>query len=390
MIRGGPKSEQSRHKQAGAAAAAIRKRTDVAFAIGGHHGGLPDLAELQDLIKQPGGKDVAQQVWPIAIEECPELQQEMPAWQAGNDRLTFDLLVRLLFSCLVDADWSDTGDFESAAGGYLASPIRRRWVPKPSSTASAPTAVGRQNSAPTSGWPRSGKRSSTRACAAEEAMGLFAMTVPTGGGKTLAALAFALAHARRNGLRRVIYVAPYLSIIEQNAREIRKALQAEDDSELVFEHHSLAEPPGGSPDDGQSSAAARRAESWQAPVIVTTSVQFFESLFANRPGQCRKLHNIAGSVVILDECQTLPPDLIVPTCSMLGQLTRIAHCSLVLCTATQPAWQQRPDLPEGLTGVREIVPPDLRLFERLRRAQVHWPAQGEPPLDWPDVAADEW
>src|SRR5439155_24478082 len=152
--------------------------------------------------------------------------------------------------------------------------------------------------------------------AAEQAPGLFAMTVPTGGGKTLSGLAFALAHARRHGLRRIIYVAPYLSIIEQNAREIRRALGVEDELDFVFEHHSLAEPAGGPEDEAQSDEAGRRAENWSAPVIITTSVQFFESLFSNRPGQCRKLHNIARSVVILDECQTLPPDLIAPTCSM--------------------------------------------------------------------------
>jgi CRISPR-associated endonuclease/helicase Cas3 len=201
------------------------------------------------------------------------------------------------------------------------------------------------------------------------------MTVPTGGGKTLSALAFAFEHARRNNLRRVIYVAPYLSILEQNVREIRRALGVDATSPLVFEHHSLSEPlvHADDFDAAQTSARLRRAENWDAPVVATTNVQFFESLFANQPGQCRKLHNTTRSVVILDECQTLPPQLIAPTCAMLNQWAQTAGTSIVLCTATQPAWLQRPDLPTGLVEVREIAPQQLQLFPRLRRAVVTWP-----------------
>ena len=194
-------------------------------------------------------------------------------------------------------------------------------------------------------------------------------------------------HARHHRLRRVIYVAPYLSIIEQNAREIRRALQVDPESQIVFEHHSLAEPPGGpDADEMQTQRAARQAESWDAPVVLTTSVQFFESLFSNSPGQCRKLHNVARSVVILDECQTLPPGLVVPTCSMLSTFAEMAACSFVLCTATQPAWLRRSDLPEGLSGVREIARPELRLFDRLRRVRIQWPKPADRRLNWQDVA----
>src|SRR5262249_41453115 len=145
--------------------------------------------------------------------------------------------------------------------------------------------------------------------------------------------------------------------------------------------------PGPEDEEGQWEETMRRAENWDAPVIVTTSVQFFESLFSNQPGRCRKLHNIARSAVILDECQTLPPDLIVPTCSILSQLTSLAGSSVVLCTATQPAWTKRDDLPEGLSGVREIVPAGVDLFERLRRVHILWPARQDAPLDWSEVAA---
>jgi CRISPR-associated endonuclease/helicase Cas3 len=389
MIRGKhPRNEQTRHKQAGAAVAADGHRADIAFVIAGHHGGIPDLVDLQQLIKAPGGRDVAQKVWETGKAECPELDQPIAAWQAGKDPLLFDFLVRLQFSCLVDADWKDTSDFDRLSKGLLPEP-----APPPldaSTRLENVLAYIRERAQACQDVQIAALRQQVLGAAlgaAEQPPGLFALTVPTGGGKTLSGLAFALAHAQRHGLRRVIYVAPYLTIIEQNAREIRRALQVESDSEVVFEHHSLAEPAGGAADEAQSEEVARRAENWDAPIIVTTSVQFYESLFSNRPGPCRKLHNIACSVVILDESQTLPPDLLGPTCSMLSQLTRVAGCSVLLCTATQPAWNEREDLPEGLAGVREIVPAHLRLFERLLRVRVHWPGASEAPLDWPAVAA---
>jgi CRISPR-associated endonuclease/helicase Cas3 len=223
--------------------------------------------------------------------------------------------------------------------------------------------------------------------AAERRPGLFSLTVPTGGGKTLSGLAFALKHAATHGLRRVIYVAPYLSILDQNARVVREALGVGRDDPAVFEHHSLAEPPGDEDmNETTRAAAARRAENWDAPVVLTTSVQFFESLFSNRPGRCRKLHNVARSVVLLDECQTLPPEQVAPTCSMLGLLASQLGCTAVLCTATQPAFDHA-DMPERLQGVTEIAPPGLDLFARLRRVRVAWPRRDEPPLEWPEVAA---
>ena len=223
--------------------------------------------------------------------------------------------------------------------------------------------------------------------AAERKPGLFSLTVPTGGGKTLSGLAFALKHAASHGLRRVIYVAPYLSILDQNARVVREALGIEGDDAAVFEHHSLAEPPGDEDmNETARAAAARRAENWDAPVVLTTSVQFFESLFSNKPGRCRKLHNIARSVVLLDECQTLPPELVAPTCSMLGQLTSQLGCTIVLCTATQPAFDHPELKPEERLGAEEITTPELDLFARLSRVRVAWPKREEAPHTWPALA----
>jgi CRISPR-associated endonuclease/helicase Cas3 len=406
MMRGlRAKGEATRHKQAGAAWAADAGRRDVAFVIAGHHGGLPDPEELKSLIIGPGGRDIAREIRDVAAGECPKLAEALPKWAGDQDPLKFDLWVRLLFSCLVDADWQDTGNHERRANaqpplaqppeltGDLAERLSARvrgYIEHRAAQcreANAGVVVPAERSVPAI---RAQILEAALAAAAQPP-GLFSLTVPTGGAKTLTALAFALDHARRHGLRRVIYVAPYLSILEQNAREIRRALQAEMDSpdaELVFEHHSLAEPPAG-PDreETQSEAAARQAQNWSAPFVITTNVQFFESLFSNQPGACRKLHNIARSVVILDECQTLPPGVVEPTCSMLKAMAEWAGTTIVLCTATQPAWSKRPDWPTGLENVREIAPPELNLFQRLQRVTVHWSRRQNPPLDWPDVAS---
>jgi CRISPR-associated endonuclease/helicase Cas3 len=315
----------------------------------------------------PSGRAVAGAIWQTAIEDCPELSSALLSPPPLRDSFHADLFTRLVFSCLVDADWSDTAEHERKA----------KWFgPEP-----GPPRLDAEN------WLRQlldfiaerakacNPRIATirdeilQACleAAHLPPGLFSLTVPTGGGKTLSALAFALKHATAHRLadgqphfRRLIYVAPYLSIIDQNARVIRQALGAGNDEAAVFEHHSLAEPPGDEDaNDTDREAAARRAENWDAPVIITTSVQFFESLFANKPSRCRKLHNIARSVVLLDECQTLPPDLVAPTCMMLKQVAAELGASIVLCTATQPAFDHA-DMPERLVNVREIIPKQLR------------------------------
>ena len=220
--------------------------------------------------------------------------------------------------------------------------------------------------------------------------GLFSLTVPTGGGKTLASLTFALDHAVKHDLDRVIYVIPFTSIIEQTARVFRDALGPELAGHVIEHHSAFREEEalramelrhGTSGDESSLQAGERMrmaTENWDAPIVVTTSVQFFESLFSNRPSQCRKLHNIARSVVILDEAQTLPLTLLRPCVAMLDELTRNYRASIVLCTATQPALEAvRPGgangLDGGLTNVREIVDDPKRLYETMGRATVRKP-----------------
>jgi CRISPR-associated endonuclease/helicase Cas3 len=276
------------HKEAGAAKAAELKLLPAAFASEGHHGGLSNRARLRDAIAGVAGSTVAKEVWAVATADCPALASTTATLPAGVVGLRFDLLTRILFSCLVDADWSDTAEHERICHGRPPDPVPpplepagRLEVLRRAIAAKAEAARG-----PASGGTSlevAGARDAVyRACLerAEGPVGLYSLTVPTGGGKTLSGLAFALAHAERHGLRRVNYVAPYLSILDQNARAIREALGLRADDPAVFEHHGLADPGGrrGGDDPEQTGLedASRRAENWAAPIVLTTNVMFFE------------------------------------------------------------------------------------------------------------------
>jgi CRISPR-associated endonuclease/helicase Cas3 len=201
--------------------------------------------------------------------------------------------------------------------------------------------------------------------------GLFTMTVPTGGGKTLASLSFALEHAVQHGLRRVVYVIPFTSIIEQTAAVFRHALGSDDD---VLEHHAAFD--WGDPSEDAGSDGLRKlryaAENWDVPIVVTTAVQFFESLFASRPSSCRKLHNLAGAVIVLDEAQTLPLHVLRPCMAALDELARNFGASIVLCTATQPALTVQDEFPQGFAigPERELAPDPKALYTALKRVRV--------------------
>ncbi|HLF98257.1 MAG TPA: DEAD/DEAH box helicase, partial [Methylococcaceae bacterium] len=216
--------------------------------------------------------------------------------------------------------------------------------------------------------------------------GLFSLSVPTGGGKTLASLGFALRHAALHGLKRVIYVIPYTSIIEQTA-DVFSAVFAGIEPLPVIEHHSNLDV------DNETPKSRLACENWDAPVVVTTNVQFFESLYAARPSRCRKLHNIAESVVILDEAQLLPPEHLKPILDALRQLLERYRVSVVLSTATQPELGKtrtdpfgRIDL-QGLGAARELAPDPERLSRELERVTVTLPQSIEERLGWDDIAA---
>jgi CRISPR-associated endonuclease/helicase Cas3 len=214
---------------------------------------------------------------------------------------------------------------------------------------------------------RAGILSHVRGQSAHEP-GLFSLTVPTGGGKTLASLAFALDHAIAHGLRRVIFVIPFTSIVEQNAQAFRDAFGDLGEAAVLEHHSAYFDDPKSAPESKDKRKLAM--ENWDAPVVVTTAVQFFESLFADRPARCRKLHNIAGSVVILDEAQTLPLKLLRPCVTLLDELALNYRTSVVLCTATQPALNAEEGFLDGLKNVRELAPDPPGLYQQLRRVNV--------------------
>lgn len=214
--------------------------------------------------------------------------------------------------------------------------------------------------------------------------GVFSLTVPTGGGKTLSAMSFALRHAEQRNLRRVIVVIPYTSIIEQNADVYSQALGAEN----VVEHHSSLDPDKKKSKYGEELTVQHElaCENWDAPVIVTTTVQFFESLFSNHPSRCRKIHNISRSVIILDEVQCLPPGFLLSIVEALNELVSDYGCTVVLSTATPPALAARERFAQGLSGIRPIVANPKEMAEKLKRVEYTWPAVGSPPITWPQLA----
>jgi CRISPR-associated endonuclease/helicase Cas3 len=349
----------------------------LACAIAGHHAGLGDGEELDRRlapdygIKPYGGWQAHAGPLPPAAMLRPTAAF-MPAPQGGFSQA---FLTRMLFSCLVDADFLATETFYERATGQVARPAGHASVEILRDRLRAHMAGLRSDAA--------SSVIALRARVLEHALakaalppGLFTLTVPTGGGKTLTSLSFALEHAARHGLRRVVYVIPFTSIIEQTAAVFRKALSTGDD---VLEHHANFDWPeerhgAGTDDEGRSglSKLRRAAENWDAPVVVTTAVQFFESLFANRPSRCRKLHNLAGAVIVLDEAQTLPIPLLRPCMAALDELRRNYRASVVLCTATQPALRQRDGFKGGfeIDDSRELAPDPQGLYAALKRVQV--------------------
>lgn len=360
----------------------------LAYLIAGHHAGLADWNGNNGSLFQRLARARQEQHLDEVIRTKPHIHilsadGQSPSSRPKGKAEDLHLWLRMLFSCLVDADFLDTEAYMEPSRATLRDfpsldNLHARFVTHMEGLRSRATRT-----------PVNGVRDRVLAQCIERAdedrgNGLFSLTVPTGGGKTLASLAFALQHAKVHSKRRVIYVIPYLSIIEQTANVFREVFG----SDVVVEHHSHLDP------DKENAASRLAAENWDAPLIITTNVQFFESLHAARPSRCRKLHNIVDSVVILDEAQLLPPEWIDPCLTAVRTLSTHYGVTFILCTATQPTFRPRNVSGKtfsGLADIRELMlggphvhsPEDL--YEALERVRVHWPTT-VTPQDWDTVA----
>ncbi len=387
------------------------------YLIAGHHAGLDNWANggthghgLAHRLAQPPAKTEFEEAKKAAVA-CADAASLLPRgtaplnpkdWPISDEQKgepgRFALWVRMLFSALVDADFLDTEAFMAPQQA-----AQRSGAPSMAALHAACTqhlaALAEQTAAAgLADTPVNRQRAAVlQQCRSKASLppGVFSLTVPTGGGKTLSSLAFALAHAETHGLRRVVMAIPFTSIIEQTAevfRQVFAPLTAQGFGDVVVEHHSNADST-----DGRETARSRLAcENWDAPLIVTTNVQLFESLFARRTSRCRKLHSLQNSVIVLDEAQTLPPEFLQPIVDVLRYLVRDYGVTVLLCTATQPVLNRSTSvsaqrgLQRGLTaqgvGVTEIIDQPEALYAALERVEVRLPANLNQPTPWPELA----
>ncbi len=362
-LNGGPIVD---HSSAGAiACAGIQNRPICAICVAGHHSGLPDFGNIvTDIAGMPTlvGRIKAKKrdFYDFAKEfSLPETTEE-PLFE--NEPFARSLWGRMLFSTLVDADYLDTEAFMKGKSV-------RDWSHNSlTELLDILRAYMRKYENPSS--PLDVLRTKVRKDCNDSAnldRGLFSLTVPTGGGKTLSSMAFALNHAVKNGMSRIIYVIPYTSIIEQNAAVFASVFG----SKNVLEHHSEVDfkEEYDSEDNWNPKLAT---ENWDAPIIVTTAVQFFESFYSNRPSKTRKLHNVANSVVVFDEAQMIPTKHLLPCIALIGTLVKHFGVSAVLCTATQPFIQDiMNEYTQGMC-IHEISTDIGAMFTALKRVEYNY------------------
>jgi len=354
---------------------------DLALAIAGHHAGLHDagvLAQrLEDYVAEH--RSLLQGLLSFA-KKLPTPRVWQPPTLTAHER---ELFIRVTFSALVDADYLDTESHfnpEISKARIVSLDVWELWRRFEKNQS---VLLEQADSRPgANAVLLAARKDIYEAClsAAQATPGFFRLTVPTGGGKTRSSLAFALQHILANDskLRRVIVAIPYTSIIDQSVREYRRILG----HDAVLEHHSQVPIPE---DESQSEGNVRlrlASENWDAPIIVTTNVQLFESLLSNRPGKVRKLHNIAGSVIILDEAQSLPVGVLAPALDVLKALVKDYSVSVVLSSATQPAFH----------AISEIAPTDIiskPRFEKHFKALARVCYEKHPvKLSWTELAAE--
>ncbi|MBI5619232.1 MAG: CRISPR-associated endonuclease Cas3'' [Gammaproteobacteria bacterium] len=382
----------------------------AALAIEGHHIGLQRGST--DSLRRLIGENLPYSVVPGLALSDPDLSRLQS--RAAADGLTFEkpastaitswkqpvaamLDVRMLFSCLVDADFLDTeAHFNGGSHG------KDQRQPGPQLDAAVALAALDAHVAGLSTTTEAqvnvrDARKTLWACvirAGQSSRGLFTLTAPTGSGKTLAMLRFALEHAARHGMKRIVLAVPFLTVIEQTARVYGQVF-ADFPGNFVLEHHSLAGLGVEAQRQDAEGAGERQrrllAENWDAPIVLTSNVQLLESLFSNRPSSCRKLHNLMDAVILFDEAQSLPQHLAVPTLAALSHLAEAYGSTVVFATATQPAFDSldtavKKHAADGWQP-REAVPENPALFAALERVTVRWPERGKK-RNWAELADD--
>ena len=359
------------HAKWGAGYARKFKMNDVSIAIDGHHKGLPNRADWKNDTNQ------------IVHDDEPDFDEVKNAFlvDTGFDEMSLasfcapalsgfqhELFTRYLFSALTDSDWLSTEEHFDAEKSAMR-PIRTLPV----------DAMLNRLEEEFAAKSKSGEinylRNQARNQAIDKALlttGCYSLALPTGMGKTLTSLAWALRHAKQNQLKRIIIVLPYISIIDQTAGELKNIFG----EEWILEHHSSyseGKKAGADKNEDYSIEQKRKqlaCENWDFPVIVTTTVQFFESLFSNKPSKCRKIHNIAESVVIFDEVQTIPKEIVLPTLCMLNDIQAVMRTSFLFCTATQPAYEKRPGF-DGITAITPLIENPGVLYDKTKRVTYH-------------------
>jgi len=358
------------HSTAGMQELLKRGLMEAAFCVAGHHGGIPNGGDKKDGKDNPSlmgrwKKDIPNYQAAFSEMEFPEIKRKVP--EGFVNQFFF---IRMLYSCLVDADYLDTEAFMSnnqvkrgndTGMEELLEKLNQFIEKEQYLQISTEKEIDVYRTNILKSCIEAGKRE----------RGLFSLTVPTGGGKTISSLAFALNHAVQNGLERVIYVIPYCSIIDQTVSKFKDILG----KDCVLEHHSGAEyeTDENGIDNKEKNVFVLATENWDMPVIVTTSVQFFESLYSNRSSKCRKLHHIANSVVIFDEAQMIPVPYLMPCISAIGQLIEHYRASVVLCTATQPALDTIfEELGHKKINRMELAPDVEQTYAALRRTTFQY------------------
>lgn len=389
------------HWAAGTAHTAAARLTHVAFAIDGHHTGIPARdgdGIRQTIAKMNDEREREREEFCRCREAVSELVQRCRA-----DGLRFPevlprksgavfaeaLRTRMLFSCLVDADFLDT------EAHFTPDAANERPVPTLQPSLAFRLLMDHLGRFPAGGDLNQRRRNLLADCiaAAEKPPGLFSLTAPTGSGKTLSSLAFALRHIEHHNsglpegdprrFRRIVVVVPFTTVIEQTASVYRHLFEEQFGPDYVLEHHSSVAPRerrqdlGHDAEDQRLRRARLAAENWSSPIVITTNVQFFESLFSNRPSDCRKLHSLGRSVVLFDEVQTLPPSLVPSLLSGVKVLTRDFGVTAVFMTATQPAFAAAGDaVVDGWNPV-PISTDEAGLAQALRRTRIRLPRPNE-------------